>query len=242
MLRSDKSISDETVDFFEKLSKRNYRIIIATARPPRAVYNFLPNEFAKHEIIFYNGALIKANDNVLFEECISAELLHSTIKLLNSSNSDILFGCETNDMLFTNGSFEHHWDSSFYSIFNFKNNSINSVHKILVDLPNDEITGFIKQNLSEHLNLVITDGGTLGQIMSKSCSKLNALKQLIVDENELLNQTLCFGDDYNDLEMLCHRRFSVAMENADEKIKKSAKYTAPSNDEEGVLRFLKIYF
>lgn len=50
---------------------------------------------------------------------------------------------------------------------------------------------------------------------------------------------MAFGDGGNDLEMLAYVDHSYAMANAPEKVKKTAKYQAPSNQESGVLEILE---
>ena len=49
------------------------------------------------------------------------------------------------------------------------------------------------------------------------------------------------GDSENDLEMLELAGYSLAMENGEEKVKRMAKYIAPSNNEAGVLQVLEQY-
>lgn len=51
---------------------------------------------------------------------------------------------------------------------------------------------------------------------------------------------VCFGDGGNDAEMLQRCRYSFAMDNAPKAIKAIARYQAPSNDDDGVLRILDI--
>ena len=55
------------------------------------------------------------------------------------------------------------------------------------------------------------------------------------------NQIMAFGDSENDLEMLELAGYSFAMENGEEKVKRMAKYIAPSNNEAGVLQVLEQY-
>ena len=55
------------------------------------------------------------------------------------------------------------------------------------------------------------------------------------------DQIMAFGDSENDLEMLELAGYSFAMENGEEKVKRMAKYIAPSNDEAGVLQVLEQY-
>lgn len=55
------------------------------------------------------------------------------------------------------------------------------------------------------------------------------------------DQIMAFGDSENDLEMLELAGYSFAMENGEEKVKRMAKYIAPSNSEAGVLQVLEQY-
>ena len=50
---------------------------------------------------------------------------------------------------------------------------------------------------------------------------------------------MAFGDNYNDLRMLEQVYYSFAVENANDGIKKKAKFIAPSNNENGVIKKIK---
>jgi Cof subfamily protein (haloacid dehalogenase superfamily) len=66
-------------------------------------------------------------------------------------------------------------------------------------------------------------------------SALNVLQQhLGVHPDE----TMVFGDYLNDLEMMEQAGFSYAMENAHPEVKAVAKYSAATNDQDGVLQIL----
>jgi hydroxymethylpyrimidine pyrophosphatase-like HAD family hydrolase len=50
---------------------------------------------------------------------------------------------------------------------------------------------------------------------------------------------MAFGDYLNDYELLLNCTESYCMENGHPKLKAIAKYTAPSNDEDGVMAILR---
>lgn len=52
-------------------------------------------------------------------------------------------------------------------------------------------------------------------------------------------ETMAFGDYLNDVEMLQQAKYSYAMENAHPDVKKVAKFMAPTNNEDGVIRVIK---
>lgn len=60
------------------------------------------------------------------------------------------------------------------------------------------------------------------------------LKKLGVDREELI----AFGDNYNDLTMIGYAGLGVAMENAEEEVKKIANYVCESNDNDGIANTL----
>jgi len=80
------------------------------------------------------------------------------------------------------------------------------------------------------------------EISPKNTTKATACK-FILDKFGILPQdTLAFGDNYNDIEMLSMVGIGVAMENAPEVVKKVANFIAPSNKANGVATILKSYF
>lgn len=54
-------------------------------------------------------------------------------------------------------------------------------------------------------------------------------------------ETMAFGDASNDATMLNYAYFSFAMENGDEICKKAARFTAPSNGDDGVAQMVEKY-
>ncbi|ALS01701.1 haloacid dehalogenase [Enterococcus silesiacus] len=72
-------------------------------------------------------------------------------------------------------------------------------------------------------------------------SKLVGIQQCLEHFDILLEEVMAFGDSWNDLEMLSHVGFGVAMGNAEEEIKKAAKYVTKSNDEDGIYQALMHY-
>lgn len=69
-------------------------------------------------------------------------------------------------------------------------------------------------------------------------NKATGVKYLQEHLNIKPDGIMAFGDSKNDLEMLKYARYSFAMENGFDSVKKVAKYIAPSNDENGVLEVI----
>jgi hydroxymethylpyrimidine pyrophosphatase-like HAD family hydrolase len=85
-------------------------------------------------------------------------------------------------------------------------------------------------------------GEELTDILPKSASKWNAILFLSEKWSIKNSEIICFGDDYNDIEMLsvpCV--ISVAVENALDEVKAVSDYICGSNDEDGVAHWLEEY-
>ena len=80
------------------------------------------------------------------------------------------------------------------------------------------------------------------EINSREATKGAALEKLAAHLGIPVEETMAFGDDRNDIPMLLSAGIGVAMENAEEEVKKAADYVTDGCDDDGVanaiLRFL----
>ena len=65
---------------------------------------------------------------------------------------------------------------------------------------------------------------------------INILQEMF---NVGYDETMVFGDHMNDLEMMNSAYYSYAMENAKEDVKKTARFIASNNDDDGVIKVIK---
>ena len=77
--------------------------------------------------------------------------------------------------------------------------------------------------------------------MDKNVNKGAALEKIQKDENISYEETMVFGDFYNDIEMLGKAKFSFVMENANEDMKQYGNYIAKSNRDYGVIKAIEEY-
>ena len=69
--------------------------------------------------------------------------------------------------------------------------------------------------------------------------KMNAVIILSDIQKIDLSDVVAFGDGFNDIGMLCNCGTGVAMDNASESVKKCAKYTCGSNNEDGIAYWIQ---
>lgn len=72
----------------------------------------------------------------------------------------------------------------------------------------------------------------------KGVNKANTLKELGKIEDISLDEMIFFGDGLNDLDVMKEVGLSVAMYNALDEIKESAKEITQTNNEDGIVKFL----
>ncbi|MDB7984017.1 Cof-type HAD-IIB family hydrolase [Faecalicoccus pleomorphus] len=129
-------------------------------------------------------------------------------------------------------------------IFNFDKINKENINKI--NLSHDEtfidsILDKILKLLPEEYHVVRTCPRML-EIAPSTVSKGNALS-LYMNENQISpDQVIVFGDGENDISMFKNVKYSVAMGNASDIVKKHATFVTKSNEENGVAFFLNKFF
>lgn len=88
---------------------------------------------------------------------------------------------------------------------------------------------------------VVVSGELWVDINNKGVNKGYALEQIQKDENISFEETMVFGDFYNDIEMLQKAYYSFVMENANEDMKQYGNFIAKSNRENGVIQAINQY-
>ena len=85
----------------------------------------------------------------------------------------------------------------------------------------------------------VTRGGNYISVMQAGVTKGSSLKKIQDYLNVSPEETMVFGDNRNDLEMMHQAGWSVAVANARPEVKEAARIITASNDEFGVLKVLE---
>jgi len=86
---------------------------------------------------------------------------------------------------------------------------------------------------------VVVSGRHWADVMSPTASKGRALSCVQESLGVTPEQTMAFGDHLNDLELLDGARWSFAVANAHPDVRARARFGAPSNAEDGVVRTIR---
>lgn len=230
-----------------KLNKMNIKFVVASGRSYSTLYkNFKP---VSDDICYIcdNGAFIVEYKNICDVNIINKKDVHDIIKTCSDIPNIQLVLCGLKG--------SHHMMSN--EIFSNEMNQYYSQKYITEDLRtvDDDIFKIAICDLSiaaensykilypkYHDNFSIVVSGKLWvDIMNKNVSKGKALEKMQKDLNISYNETMVFGDFYNDSEMLQKAYYSFVMENANDDMKQYGNFIAKSNRENGVIKAIEEY-
>lgn len=102
-----------------------------------------------------------------------------------------------------------------------------------------DAVGHLYDRYSERLKMTIS-GDMWMDCMAKGVNKGEAVKTLQESLGIAPEETMIFGDQLNDLEMLKRAYYSFAVGNARQEIKETARFQTDLNTNDGVLKILKL--
>ncbi|AKN29634.1 HAD family hydrolase [Clostridium carboxidivorans P7] len=248
LVNDEGKINEKMFELINNLHEKNIKFAAASGR----FYSQLSKNFEKIKtsIIFisHNGALVKFNNKgqTLYSSCISSQDIEHVANLKRDFGEK-LFLAAADDAYMVNPSQALLDEFKFYDIplviiksFKEVKSPIYRMTYYTKDGVKPETVEYLKNNLNENLEFVVS-GGKWIDIMNKGTSKGNAIKILQQKFGINENNTMVFGDYYNDLSMFKEAYYSYAMENAPEDVKKHANFIAENNNKNGVYNVINKY-
>ena len=246
LLNKERQLSSSTISEIKKLQGK-IPFILISARMPSAMRH-LQNELGIEAlpIISYNGGLILIDNKVVSSTEIPMNIIESLTKwnIAHSCHLSIYH----NDEWYVpqldqwaareiNNTKVHPEVKDHKSIIEKWKTENKGAHKIMAmgEVSEiDKIVDFLSENFSEELHLYRSKSTYL-EISPKKISKLTAVKYLLEQHYKFeLDDVIAYGDNYNDVEMLHHVGFGVAVGNARDEAKNVAKHITSLSIEDGV--------
>ncbi len=238
LLRKDKTVSQYTVDTLLKFKEENNDILFATARPPRDAYKYVPQLLRDNPIICYNGACILNGKEISFKKEITREDALEIIKNVKNLGYNQI-SIEVNDTLYSNFDTSDFFGNAPNQIVDLENMNFEKAYKVMV-CSKTPISKEVIDELPKSCKGIITDNGTLCQIVDKEASKWNSVKSLTDKIGINTENIIAFGDDYNDFDIIRNAGVGVAMKNAEQDIKDIANsVTEFNNNDDGVAKYIE---
>jgi hypothetical protein len=185
--------------------------------------------------VCYNGAEVRRDGRILYENFMSGTVVSTVIASLLTTLPDCAIGIEIDNVLHLNRKSERPG-------VRFVDDLMSVAHlpaaKILV-LTHDYDA--VRQRLPEfpaQARPMLSEKHRLVQIMAHDADKFRALQFVADHEGFSTENIVAFGDDINDVEMVRCCGLGVAMMNAIEAVKDVAAYITHTNDQDGVAAML----
>ena len=247
LLNSDHKISQYTKTVFQELHKQNYLIIVATGRHHLDALSIVKGLGCPVYLVTSNGARIHSPEReLLFSLDLKSELVKSVFDLeIDHEITSVIFKEEVWQTNHHNEKLNGFQKESNYlpEIVDFsllddfggiKFFFTHDSHQTLVDLKDR-----ILEHHSDHFNHAFSLPFCL-EFMHKSVDKSVAIAKILEKENFVFEQTISFGDGYNDENMLTSSSKGLVMGNAPDSLKAKLSHleVISTNDNEGVANYI----
>ncbi len=251
LLDSEHRISTNTKAFVQHIVNQGIPFILVSARMPSSVEAIAAKLGIRCPIVCYSGGLILDEEkNVISSAGIAARDAVAIKRFIADTFPDVNATFYADDCWMVD-SLEDPWVKNEAVIAEVtpvagKVDSVPEtaiVHKLLC-MGNQASIGALENILIERFPgfRIYKSKSTYLEIMSKDASKATALKTLCDVRGVNCEDSIAFGDHFNDMDMLEAAGFGVAMQNAPDTVKASADFITKSNDEDGLYLVLKQCF
>lgn len=242
-------INPEIFDTIMKLKDKGIVFAAASGRQCESIMKLF--EPVKHDIIFIgnNGAVVMCRDQVMSSYPLETEDMHQIIKDIRElKECSILASAATCGYVEPQDKEMADWLIHGYRC------DMKIVDNLLTDIPEDiykislyhpeDAEGVAAQTFipkwEQHERIrTVCAGKEWIDSISVEVNKGNAIRAIQQSLNILPSETMAFGDELNDIEMLMQADYSYAVGNAREEVKQAAKFLADTNVNDGVLKEMK---
>lgn len=234
LLKTDKSISEYTIDIINKVRSLGIKMIFATARGTSSKF-LVPYELFDGYILL-NGAKAYVNNALIYERMISPDIFAPF--LYDLSNRNLKVAAEIDGVHYANFNVNKEWSYiNNFIITDFIKIS-GSADKLYAVLENPSQVDIINLILPKELYLNLSRD-SLAMIMHKEATKWKGILSIANGFNISKDEIIAFGDDINDKEMLLNAGVSVVMDNSIDEIKVIGDYICDTNNRDGVAKWLE---
>lgn len=239
LLKSNKSISDYSLDVIKRCRKQGMLFGIATARSKMTASSII--EKLNPDIIISNGgALVNYKHKIVYNCMIPKDISNSLLADCMYSKEISEITIDTSDKYYWNYKNKSSLPKEYsHAVYNDYAKPLNkSIYKMTVKTSNVDVAIKIA-NQYDILSLLPFRDEPWVRIAHKDATKEYAIKALLEYLEIKSDNLAAFGDDYNDIEMLNTCGVGIAVENAIEEVKSAANYVCKSNNKDGVARFIE---
>lgn len=237
LLKSDGSISEETLRILKQCKEKGILLAIATARYWIGAEKYINLLQPDYEITT-DGTLIHSKNCCTYSCVMSSETTNNIIKeiLKEVPDSEITVAC--GKTVYWNSIHISESEKLYKAVYcEYEVPLEGCANKIVAELPNEELAQRIA---TKHAcKLQCYRGENWYAFLPEGAGKVMAIKYMVDSCDISLKDIVAFGDDRNDIEMLEICGTGIAVSNAISEVLEIADEITTSNDEDGVAKWLK---
>ncbi|WP_047384188.1 Cof-type HAD-IIB family hydrolase [Cetobacterium sp. ZWU0022] len=243
-LDDEKNFSDEFWNIFQKMEEKNIKFVVASGRQ----YQNLKKNFdkIKDKIVFIaeNGSYVVQNEEEIYSRVLTVEMIEKYVGIGRKipTTDIVLCGKKSAYIESKNPKFLKEVEK-YYEEREIVEDLLDVKHDEIIKIAFCDLTG-TEEHVFPHVKneidcQVVVSGEIWLDVSHLESNKGIALEALQLELDISYDETMIFGDYLNDYDMMKKGKYSFAMENAHDEIKKIANFMAKSNNESGVLEELK---
>ena len=229
-----KEIPKINIEIINKLIDKGIVFVPASGRDLLSIKELLHEVKEIKYYSCFNGARIFKGDELIYSEKMDREMCLDILK--KAIELKLAYsGTAEYDVCYSQLDIEYFTEFSLPdSKYIFHSNENYDNFKVLRD--------YVEENYSDKVN-IFGSGDNVMDIVSKKCSKGNSLRIIADDMGIATDEIMVFGDNENDLSMLCEAGYPVAMANSKSFVLEKIKtHTKKTNYEGGVGEYLLEFF
>lgn len=246
LLDCDGLISKATCQTIQQVRRGGVKVVLCTGRPFYSLAPLLKQlelTGAEEYVISFNGALLSdaQGEQILFAQPLSFED-HQTLKSL-SERLQLAYHVQSQKGIYTSNTtidphtaYDSHLNQAPIHCVADAHFQQLPIYKMMLVGTEEKLNRAIQQipaAYAQRFNMM-RSLDCFFEFLHPQASKGQTLQRLAERLGIQPSEILAIGDNENDLSMLAFAGVSVAMGNAEEKIKQNADYVTKTNAEEGV--------
>lgn len=247
LLNDKHEITPLTKKAIQELKIKNIPFVIVSARSPSGILSIFKKYDIQGTIIAYSGALIMDDqEHIIYSQSMEVQYAIDMIKYIEKDHLDLSWCVYSYDQWLVKDcqdprikNEENIVEVKSHQITINQLSQLSAIHKILC-ICNPQETLSIKQKLKERFPhcTISQSSNCLIEIMDCDVHKGLAVKKLCELWKVPLANTIAFGDQYNDLEMLKTVKYGFVMENAPVDIQRQVNNKTLDNNHDGIYHAL----
>ncbi len=250
LLNAEHKISNYTKEVFKKLYDLNYIIIVATGRHHIDAMSITDELEFPIYLVTSNGARIHTTSKeLLYAFDIESKAIKSVLKLdIDPEITTVVFKEEVwltnkHNQKLNNFQAEMSYPPEIVDFDTIED--LGAIKLLFVHESHDKLALLENQIMEEHHSYFDSCFSLpiCLEFMDKNVDKSHAIAKILALENCTFQESICFGDGFNDEKMLLAAQKSLIMGNAPDKLKNKLAHleVIDSNHEDGVANYIYNY-